>query len=188
MDSKYKIDVACRCCGTPHSVRKYDVKDVSDWSCKPCATSARNKRSAKPDGTVRLHRQSGYLEEKSGGAWRRQHVLLIERLIGRRLGSDEVVHHKNEIKTDNRLDNLELMTVGEHSIIHNTGKKFTQERIKNIALAHQRNGVAKLNPESVAWIKDRAKEGLLTRAAMALELGVSSVTVGRVINNQSWRI
>lgn len=46
------------------------------------------------------------------------HVMLMELHIGRALNSNECVHHKNGNKTDNRLENLELMAHGEHSRSH----------------------------------------------------------------------
>ena len=47
------------------------------------------------------------------------HDMLMETHLGRRLAPTECVHHKNEDKTDNRLENLELMTHAEHSALHN---------------------------------------------------------------------
>lgn len=60
-----------------------------------------------PDGTTRTN-PDGYVLEKFGGAWPLQHRLVMERRLGRKLESNENVHHKNGNRADNRLENLEL--------------------------------------------------------------------------------
>ena len=52
-----------------------------------------------------------------------EHRLVMERFLGRFLEPWETVHHINEIKTDNRLENFFLTTVPEHSAIHREGKR-----------------------------------------------------------------
>lgn len=47
-----------------------------------------------------------------------EHILIMECNIGRHLRKNEVVHHKNKIKTDNRIKNLQLMTRSEHMKLH----------------------------------------------------------------------
>lgn len=47
-----------------------------------------------------------------------EHVLVMECAIGRWLTDDEVVHHINRKKDDNRLENLKLMTNSEHMRYH----------------------------------------------------------------------
>ena len=46
------------------------------------------------------------------------HTIVMERHIGRYLNPDEVVHHVNHIRNDNRLENLILMKKHDHMSMH----------------------------------------------------------------------
>lgn len=50
-----------------------------------------------------------------------QHRLVIERSLGRYLTPDECVHHRNEKKDDNRLENLEVTARSPHMRHHKKG-------------------------------------------------------------------
>ena len=43
------------------------------------------------------------------------HRWLMEQELGRKLRSDEVVHHINENKLDNDINNLEVLSKSEHA-------------------------------------------------------------------------
>ncbi len=71
------------------------------------------------------HKPSGYIEYTRGpNKGKLEHVALMEARLGRKLLADEVVHHIDENRSNNAINNLALMTRSAHSRHHQIIRKL----------------------------------------------------------------
>jgi hypothetical protein len=75
------------------------------------------KGSVRKDSETWEHKGYLYLRTADGRVVA-EHRYVMERHLGRRLLATELVHHKNENKTDNSIDNLMLIDTQTHTSLH----------------------------------------------------------------------
>ena len=69
--------------------------------------------------------ENGYIKVLTDNGWMLEHKYIVEKYIGRELKENEVIHHINENKKDNRIQNLWLFdSQNEHASFHNKIKQF----------------------------------------------------------------
>lgn len=63
---------------------------------------------------------------------RREHRVVMERIVGRRLEAWEVVHHKDGNPSNNDPSNLELQEFGAHTARHHTGSRHRYDTTRTL--------------------------------------------------------
>ncbi|MCA1799861.1 MAG: HNH endonuclease [Actinobacteria bacterium] len=87
---------------------------LRNWSKRECTRNRRGYIIVFVPEHPRNHR----------GGWVYEHRLVAERRAGRVLGRNETVHHINEVKTDNREENLFVCSEQEHRKAHDLCFEF----------------------------------------------------------------
>lgn len=116
-------DKACEQCGTIFR----PIRAQSRYCSRPCAWANNGGHNRKPE--TWWVNAKGYLE---GKIWLDEHTQirvkkhrwLMEKHLGRKLLPTEDVHHKDENKLNNDMKNLELISHGAHSTLHNNKRTY----------------------------------------------------------------
>lgn len=74
-----------------------------------------------------------------------EHIYIFEKETGVEIPKGYCIHHINGKKDDNRIENLCMLSTSAHTILHNSGKKFSDERKSKISKAAKERLKTRLN-------------------------------------------
>jgi hypothetical protein len=121
----------CRCdCGKEKNIRARHLLSGQTVTCgcriglslpKPALGLKREKHPKWKGG--QFIQEDGYIMQYIGdGKYALQHKIIYQKNFGK-IPHGYVVHHVNEIKTDNRIENLQLMSRKDHAVHHGLGER-----------------------------------------------------------------
>ena len=123
------------------------------------------------------------------GTTRDEHRLVMEEHIGRKLEWFEIVHHKDEDKSNNDLDNLEIVLLPKHSSMHYIRRlvKHTEDTKDKIRKKLQGSNSSStiLKESDVLEIRRRLGSGETLRK-LADDYLVSPRTILRIKKRETW--
>lgn len=128
-----------------------------------------------------------YRHRRVNGKYVREHRIIMEAYLGRRLGPDEVVHHVNGDGRDNRIENLQVMDKCAHHVKHRREQtNFYRIPYTQNAQHGEDNPSAKVTAGDVVEIRRRVGSGE-RQTVLAAEYGLDKTAVYQMVHRKTWR-
>ena len=101
-----------RGCGNDHLAKGYCMRHYQIWKRNGVPETELSRR--REGGAKGWLNGDGYIMVWKEGKAIREHRWVMGQHLGRKLDTKEHIHHINGIKTDNRIENLEIVTNEQH--------------------------------------------------------------------------
>ena len=109
----------CEVCGKEYRTFPcYEKIGKKRFCSKACEGLAKRKSTRSEWTGGHISKTTGYKKISIGGKEVDEHRLVMEKHLGRRLETYEHVHHINWVKTDNRVENLKVVSRWDHPKEH----------------------------------------------------------------------
>lgn len=129
-----RVTRQCEACGASFVTHQANVRRGGGRFCgMTCRNTGyrgsgnpkwRGGRITDPDGRVMVYAPGHPNATLMGGTHAYEYRMVAAMARGKPLMDDEIVHHINGDVTDNRPENLQVMTQSEHARLHNVAGKF----------------------------------------------------------------
>lgn len=164
----------------------YEVSNLGNIQRKPrmvlCPWSASGYRMLK-ERKMRLQDNGNGYKQLAVRYNRKRFIFYVHRLVAKYFidnpDNKVEVNHKNAVKSDNKVSNLEWLTINENR---------THAKENNLICKGERSRQAKLTESIVLDIRKRHSENPnINKLALSREFGVKDTTIHKIINRERWR-
>lgn len=129
---------------------------------------------------------NNYKALRINGVKRDEHRVIMEKYLGRKLLSNEVVHHIDGNKRNNSIGNLQVLNRAEHARIHFNYENVKQD-IETLRVTARKNSYIQYNmvKDIINSIREDIRLGLRNKEIVN-KYNISKYRVSRIRTGVSW--